>query len=288
MGKKKDKDKRPFFDKMRFRYRLSVLDETSLEVKWHFRLSRLSLFLYLCVFIAATFFILAVLIYTTPLRYYLPGYGDEGNRKTVIAEALRADSLQQEIDQQIAYINIIKDVISGNLKAEEIEPLDSFIILDKKDDGKLDPSERERKFTEKFEEEEKYNLSIIDSRTRENAYVFFRPVKGIVAQKFDPFENVYGISIITSANENVLSVLDGTVIYADYSFNNGWVMQIQHEENYISVYKNNIRLLKKPGDIVYAGEIIAMTGSITEKNVHFIFELWHNGNAVNPEDVIIF
>lgn len=288
MGKKKDRDNRPFFKKIRFTYRLSVLDENSLEEKWHFRLSRLSLFLYVCIFIVITFFILAVLIYTTPLRYYLPGYGDEGNRETVIAESMRADSLQKQMDLQISYLNVIKDIISGNLETEEIEPLDSFIILDKKEGGKLEPSERERMFTEQFEEEEKYNLSIIDTRAREDAYVFFRPVRGIVDQHFNPFEEFYGVSIITSANENVLSVLDGTVIYADYSFNNGWVIQLQHEGNYISVYKNNTRLLKKVGDIAYAGESIAITGNSTEKANHFYFELWHNGSAVNSEDIIIF
>jgi len=288
MKKTKEKSNRPFLEKMRFKYRFSILDENSLDEKWHFRLSRLSLFLYLCIFIVVTFFVLATLIYTTPLRYYLPGYGDEGNREIVIAESLRADSLQKQMDLQISYLNVVKDIISGNLKMEEIVPLDSFIILDKKDSLKLSWSDRERRFIEQFEEEEKYNLSIIDTRSKENAYVFFRPAKGIVKQHFNPAEKVYSVSIITSTNESVLSVLDGTVIYADYSFDNGWVIQVQHEGNYISVYKNNTRLLKNVGNIVYAGENIAITGDSVEKEKNFTFELWQNGNAVNPEDVIIF
>lgn len=286
---KKDKNKKPFFEKMRFRYRFSIMDENSLEEKLFFRLSRLSLFLYICIFIAVTFFVLAILIYTTPLRYYLPGYGDEGNRDVVIAESMRADSLQKQIDLQITYLNVIKDVIAGNLKIDEIEAtVDSFIVIDKKDVGKLEPSAREREFVKRFEEEEKFNLSTIDTRSNENAYVFFRPVRGLVERHYNPLDEFYGVSIITSPNENVLSVLDGTVIFADYSFSHGWVIQIQHEENYISVYKNNIRLLKKMGDIVYAGESVAITGSAAEKDMNFYFELWHNGNAVNPENIIIF
>lgn len=287
MGKKGGNN-RAFFDKMRFKYRISVLDENTLEESWHVRLSKLTLFLYVCVFILITFFILAVLIYTTPLRYYLPGYGDEGNRETVIAESMRADSLQKQMDRQVLYLNVIKDVISGNLDTADIKPLDSLVLIDKKDELALNKSERERSFIEQFEQEEKYNLSSLDSRRNNNAYVFFRPVKGIIEQPFNLLEKQYGISILTSPNENVLSVLDGTVIYADYSFNNGWVIQIQHEGNYISVYKNNSRLLKKAGDIVYAGESIAITENAGMKDNHFYFELWNNGNAVNPEDLIIF
>ena len=287
MGKK-EKSGKPFLERMRFRYRFSIMDENSLEEKLFFRLSRLSLFLYVCVFVVVTFFILAILIYATPLRYYLPGYGDEGNREVVISESMRADSLQIQIDLQASYLNVIKDVIAGNLQVDEVTPLDSFVVLDKKDGGGLDSTEREREFVRQFEEEEKFNLSTIDASRHENAYVFFRPVRGIVERQFNPIEDFYGISIITSPNENVLSVLDGTVIYADYSFDNGWVIQIQHEENYISVYKNNIRLLKKIGDIVSAGENVAITGNAAEKEQNFYFELWHSGNAVNPENIIIF
>jgi hypothetical protein len=284
---KKERNKKPFLEKMRFRYRISIMDENSLEEKFFFRLSRLSLFLYGCSFTVVTFFILSVLLYSTPLRYYLPGYGDAGNREIVIAEALRADSLQKQMNLKIAYLNVIKDVMLGNMNMEEIQSLDSFLVWDRIDGGKLEPSEHERRFIEQFENEELFNLSTINPRAREDAYVFFRPVRGIIEQSYNPFEGFLGVSIITPPNENVLSVLDGTVIYTDFSFNNGWVIQIKHEGNYISMYKNNTRLLKKVGDIVHAGESIAITGSATDGR-NFYFELWHNGRTVNPEDIISF
>lgn len=287
MGKK-EKNNQAFFDKMRFKYRVSVLDENTLEESWHVRLSRLSLFLYACVFVLITFFILAILIFITPLRYYLPGYGDEGNRETVISESMRADSLQSQMDKQIAYMNIIRDVIAGNLDTADIKPLDSIVIIDKKDEPGIEQTERERKFIERFEEEEKYNLSSLGYRPKNDSYVLFKPVNGVIQQHFNAIEQIYGISILTPPNEKVLSVLDGTVIYADYSFNNGWIIQVQHEGNYISVYKNNIRLLKKVGEIVHAGENIAIAGNASEQDQLFEFELWNNGNAVNPEYMIIF
>ena len=129
-------------------------------------------------------------------------------------------------------------------------------------------------------------MSIINPRESEDVYVFFRPVRGIVEQSFSPTEDFFGVSLITSPNENVLSVLDGAVIFTNFSFNFGWVIQVQHEGNFVSVYKNNARLLRRVGDIVSAGESIALTGSADEQS--FYFELWHNGRPVNPEDVISF
>ena len=68
------------------------------------------------------------------------------------------------------------------------------------------------------------------------------------------------------------------------------MIQVQHEDNYLSIYKNNTRLLKKAGDKVKAGEGIAVTGEKAESKTgtQFYFELWKQGKPVNPEDVIIF
>jgi len=283
----KEKSGKPFLERMRFRYRISIMDENSLEEKTFFRLSRLSLFVYVCLFTFVTFVILSILVYSTPLRYYLPGYGDAGNRETVIAEALRADSLQQQMNIKTAYLQVIKNVLRGEKTLHEIQPLDSFIVWERiAEDERLEPTERERQFIEQFEEEERFNLSIISPRVNEGIHVFFRPVRGIIERSFSPLENFFGVSVITSPNENVLSVFDGTVIFTDFSFNYGWVIHVQHNENFSSIYKNNTRLMRRVGDMVSAGETIALTGSVDGQS--FYFELWHNGRPVNPEDVISF
>ncbi len=285
---KKERNNQVFFERMRFKYRVSILDENTLEESWYLRLSRLSIFLYACIFLLVTFVILATLVYITPLRYYLPGYGDEGNRATIIAEAMRVDSLQQQLDRQAAYIEVIRNVIAGNLDTTDIKPLDSVVVIDKKDESGIVASERERQFVQQFEEEEKYNLAILSNPPRNNIYMPFRPVKGIIQQHFNAVERVYGISILTSPGEAVSSILDGTVVYTDYSLDNGWVIQIQHEDNYLSICKNNARLLKKTGEVVRAGEHIAITGYDTEEERLFYFELWNNGDPIDPEDVILF
>jgi septal ring factor EnvC (AmiA/AmiB activator) len=121
-------------------------------------------------------------------------------------------------------------------------------------------------------------------------YVFFRPVSGVVASTFRPKEGEFGIKIITSPQETVISVLEGRVIYNDYTFDNEWVIQVLHDNGYISIYKNIIRLLKFTGDYVKAGESIGITGSDKDSNSrkYFYFEIWRNGNPVNPQELITF
>ena len=287
--KKKRVNLRSFFQKLRFQYRVSVLNENTLEESWHIRLSRLSVLIYASSLIITTFILITILIFTTPIRFYLPGYGDSGNRGRIISESMYTDSLLQEIELQSGYLTVLKKVIEGEIKPDSVATLDSA-ELKKVAVEYLEKSKAEKEFIEKFEREEKYNLSTIQSETNQNIYVFFRPTKGVISSSFNLSERQYGINIITSPNESVVSVLAGTVVYAAFTFDFGWVIQVQHEDNYLSIYKNNTRLLKKAGDKVKAGERIAVTGEKAESKTgtQFYFELWKQGKPVNPEDVIIF
>ena len=87
-----------------------------------------------------------------------------------------------------------------------------------------------------------------------------------------------------------MSVLDGTVISAGWSDENGYTIQIQHEGNIVSVYKHNQKLMKKSGDKVTAGMPIAIVGNAGTLSTgnHLHFELWHNGEAVDPAKYISF
>lgn len=287
--KKKGNSFKSFLHKLRFQYRVSVLNENTLEESWHIRLSRLSVLIYGSSLVLITFILLTLLIYVTPIRYYLPDYGDTGSRSAIISESMYTDSLLRNIELQAGYNEMIREIIKGNIKADSVLSMDS-VQLKETATNYLEKSKKEKEFIEKFEREEKYNLSTIEAKTNDNMYVFFRPTKGVISSAFNLQENQTGIYIITAANETVASVLAGTVVYAAFTFEYGWVIQIQHENNYLSIYKNNTRLLKKPGDNVKAGEGIAITGEGGENKTgtQFYFELWKQGKPVNPEDVIIF
>lgn len=265
------------------------MNENTLEESWHIRLSRFSVFMYSSALIIITFFLLTVLIFTTPISRYLPGYGDSGNRNSIIQESMRVDSLLQQVEMQRNYMALIGGMINGKVKPDSIASLDKKGLKDEAQ-KLLQASEKERSFTENFEKEEKYNLQSIENKPNENVYVFFKPTRGVISSSFDISEEQYGIYMITAPNESVMSVLSGTVVNTAFTFDAGWIISIQHDDNYLSVYKNNTQLLKKTGDAVKAGECIALTGDKSGKKsgAQFYFELWKQGKPVNPEDFIIF
>lgn len=278
-----------FLHKMRFVYRVTVVNENTLEETWHVRLSRFSIFLYSSGLILITFLILATLIFFTPLRYYLPGYNESGNRSAIIQESMLTDSLLRQMKLQESYIDVVKSIIAGEIHPDTLKNLDS-VALKERAEILMEKSEREKEFVEEYENAEKYNLTSLSAKENENIFVFFKPVTGVVSSEFDPENKQFGISVLTAVNETVVSVLAGTVIYTGYTFDQGWVIQIQHDDNYLSVYKNASLSLKKTGDKVRAGEAIAFTGEDSNRKSanHFYFEIWKQGKPVNPEEMIVF
>ena len=108
--------------------------------------------------------------------------------------------------------------------------------------------------------------------------------------KFNLAEKHYGVDIAASKESIVKSVLEGTVIFADWTTETGHTIAIQHSGNLISVYKHNSTLLKQVGSLLKAGEPIAVSGDSGElsSGPHLHFELWHNGTPVDPEEYVTF
>ena len=115
-------------------------------------------------------------------------------------------------------------------------------------------------------------------------------MEGIVTQSFDEKKRHYGTDIVAKANAKVAAVLDGVVIFTDWTVKTGYVIQVQHTNDLISVYKHNSILLKKQGDYVRAGEVLVVVGNTGEESSgpHLHFELWRAGNPLNPENFIKF
>lgn len=273
-------------EKIRFKYRVSILNENTLEEAWHARLSRFSVFVWTCVFFLITFTILALLIFFTPIKRYLPGFEDASVREVVTNELMRVDSLQSALDVQNEYITVMRSLLSGEIQADSITSIDSLTLI-QRERISLEKSQAEQEFCAKVEEKDLFNLT--QSTAVTSQYVFFRPVRGVISASFDPLNNQFGIVLATAPDEIVMSVLSGTVVSTEFTLENGWVIAVQHEDDYLSVYKNNSRLLKAKGESVRAGEAIAQVGESEEPSgVRFEFELWKKGVPVNPEEVIAY
>lgn len=284
----KKKSHKAFWHNIKFKYKLTVINENTLEevVGIHVsKLNGLSVLLAACTII---FLIAAAIIAFTPLRNYLPGYMNSEVRRLVVENALRADSLQQALERQNRYIMNIQDIISGNVKADTVHSIDS--LTDLRAEELMERSKEEDDFRRQYEERERYNLTAVRN-VDAAGLIFYRPVRGVTSVGFNPDNRHYGIDIVAGPNESILSSLDGTVIFAAYTAGTGYVMQIQHTQNFVTVYKHCGSLLKREGDQVKGGDVVALVGeeSGAESGSPYIhFELWHKGIPINPGKYIVF
>ncbi len=284
----KRKKKRAFWNNIKFKYKLTIINENTLEEIVGIHVSKLNGLSVLLTAFFIIFSITAVIIAFTPLRNYLPGYMNSEVRNQVVQNALKVDSLQQMLDKQNLYILNIQDIFSGKVDTDTIHSIDSLTNM--RTDSLMSRSQLEDDFRKQYEETEKYNLTTMEDEREINGLIFFRPTRGMISSPFDADTKHYGTDIAAKQNESVVATLDGTVILSTYTAETGYVIGLQHTRNFISFYKHCGSLLKSAGDEVKAGEAIALvgnTGSLTT-GPHLHFELWRKGRPVNPEKYIIF
>lgn len=287
--------KEKWYRKLRNKYRLVLFNETTFEERISFRLTRIQVFIFLLsmaiTFVALTFFVIAY----TPLKEYIPGYPDIQQKDDLYHLNKIADSLMVDARQKNLYIQNIKRIIENkNVLKTVSEPAVKQINYDTIIDHR---SSQDSMLRKSFENQTRFNLFsrnevIPGIAGKEQIYnqTFFKPLNGIITAKFAPLEKHYGIDIVAPHNDAVKAVLDGTVIMAAWTLETGYVIVIQHAGNLISVYKHNAVLLKHEGDFVKVGEPIAIAGNSGEISTgpHLHFELWDNGNPVNPTNYINF
>ena len=286
----RQRNTKSFWHRIRFKYKLSFINEGTLEEVWSFRLSKLSAFVTLALFACFLIAVTALIIITTPIRNYLPGYLDVEVRKEIVENALRADSLERMVAIHELYLSNVAGILSGTLPLDSIRQIDSLATNDENYEIPRSPSEEA--FVKEFAEEEKYNLTVLadPEKVPTDGVFFYKPVNGTVSAHYEAAIRHYGVDLVAKERESVLATLDGTVVYAGFDSNQGNVIQLQHKNGFISVYKHNALLLKEVGDIVQAGEAIALVGNTGKLSTgpHLHFELWYKGNPVNPEEYIAF
>ena len=280
--------RKAFWKNFKFKYKLTITNENTLEEIVGIHVSKLNGVSVLLSAVTVIFLIASLIIAFTPLRNYLPGYMNTEVREQVVINALRADSLQRMLECQQMYILNIQDIIRGTVKVDSVYSIDSLTMV--RSEELMARTQAEDEFRKQYEETERYNLTTIDNAPSVTGLIYFRPTRGMISSAFDANKKHFGIDIAASPNESVLSTLDGTVIMATYTAETGYVIQVQHNQNLISVYKHCGSLLKKEGDAVKAGEAIALVGNTGEKTTgpHLHFELWNKGRALDPSKYIVF
>jgi hypothetical protein len=101
--------------RLRNRYRLVILNDDTYEEVVTFRLSRMSVYIALSTVFVVLVGLTVALIVFTPLKYYIPGYGNAQIGREYRQLKYVTDSLEKQVSYQAQYINGIKKVLAGDV-----------------------------------------------------------------------------------------------------------------------------------------------------------------------------
>lgn len=285
---KKSKHKN-IWQNIRFKYKLSILNEKTLEEAFAFRLSLLSVIQGGIAFFIIILLLVSALIATTPIKNFLPGYLDIKARQDIVNNALKADSLEELLKLQERYLIQVKSVLSGNVKVDSLTT--RIDELETVSPDKLKASKKEEKYRIEYEEEEKYNLSL-KPKIHDDAQdiAFIRPAKGTIKSNFDLSKQQTGIAMMCDEKSPIMAILQGEVMLTGLQENGLSFIQLVHANGFVSIYKNCSQILKTTGMHVNTGDAIANSATKNERREMepFIIEIWHKGKPVNPAQYIVF
>ena len=275
-----------FWKKLLHNYRFVIISDDSFEEKLSIKLSRLNILALFGSFIFISFFAAILLITYTPLKEYIPGKSTTEVQKSLIELNIKSDSLEKALKSRGVYLQNINNIITGDelitaKKPEEIKSHEAEISFEKSIEDSL--------LRVVVEGEDKSSITFNKEKNNE-FLMFFTPLNGIITDRFNGKQKHFGVDIVAKEKSRIAAALEGTVIVSSWTYETGYVIIIQHKNDYISLYKHNSVLLKKVGDFVSSGDHIAIIGNSGELSTgpHLHFELWYKGNPVNPEDYISF
>ena len=270
-----------WWKRVKRKYRLAVLDDITLREMFHWRLSGLSAITLVTLLFLLLIGILSALIIYTPIRNILPGYS-ESIRQQLILESARVDSLQADLTIQRQYLDVIKNVTAGTIKSDSVQSLDSVQIVQRNQLLEIRNQATEQ-FLSQYEQKERDQLLLFDTRTPMTTLSLFRPVRGVVIESAMPEEQRYSVRLRVPKNENILAVMKGMVVFVQREIDNSHTLMVQHQQ-YVSIYRHVSMVLKRVGASVDAGDALGIMNGRDELE----FEIWRAGEPLNPEEVIAF
>ena len=207
-----------------------------------------------------------------------------------MANAIKIDSLENVMTRWELYAENLSRVLTGEEKAD----YDSLVRIGTtrylSDKSAAELARRDSLLRETVQKEEQFGVGARDERDLPiEGMHFFTPLKGVVANGYDRVSHP-AIDIAAPTGSVVSAVLDGTVIFTAWDAEQGYILILQHREDLLSIYTNNQKLLKSTGETVKAGTPVALVGGTgrTADTDHLHFELWQNGQSLDPTRYISF
>jgi murein DD-endopeptidase MepM/ murein hydrolase activator NlpD len=279
-------------------YQLVVRDVKSYREVGSYNLTPLNLY----VAISTLIFLVAVLVFLliayTPLRTYIPGYGDIVQRQELNEMEELIDEMGAQMERQSITIETMKRNIHGEVvtsadieeKGIKVDTADITPVLLSEEEVRL----RREMALERVGENSRGSSGMAPSPGSTDVplaqLLLVAPVNGEISAGFKLTDDHLGVDILAPQDTPIKAARDGIVFISEFTSSNGNVVGIQHDNNLITFYKHNSQLLKKVGDRVRASEAIAIIGNTGElsSGPHLHFELWHEGKAVDPTEFIRF
>ena len=284
---KNKKENKGFFKKLFNDYKVVVSSEDTFEEKFAFKASKINVFVLMLVYSVILISFTISIVFFTELRELVPGYSSSDLLNRAIYLTRKTDSLEHQIELNNKFYKSIEDVLSG--KTDEFIERDNIPIdssLNDKNLFSISPNSEDSILRNYVDSQDKFNLTI-NELVIENK-MFFSPIKGDITQTFNFEENHFAIDIAADIGTPVKSILDGKILFSEWSVDTGHVIIVDHGDNIVSVYKHNSKSLKEQNDFVQAGEVIAYSGNqgSLSSGPHLHFELWKNGTPIDPEPLL--
>ncbi|MBO6247600.1 MAG: M23 family metallopeptidase [Bacteroidales bacterium] len=272
-------------------YRMTLVDDDTHDELWMLKFSKLNLAVWIITALVVTLAIFWCVVALTPVKTLIPGYPDARTKHEAIQNAIRIDSLENVITKWELYSENLRRVVNGEppLKIDSIMAARSK-AKEMSDKDLKEIAAKDSLLRKEVAAEDRFDVASGGQKVLPiEGMHFFTPLKGVISQGYDKALHPY-LDITAPGNSVVMAVLDGTVISAGWTDEEGYTIRIQHDGDIISVYKHNQKLTKKTGDKVSAGTPIAIVGGTgsTAQGDHLHFELWHKGEAVDPTKYISF
>lgn len=276
--------------KLKSRFRLTILNENTFEEQFSYSLTPMNVIIMFGGLLLVFGTLIYLLVAFTPLKaYVIPDFTDYTYREDARAARITVDSLQAIVNQNERYLADLQIILNGGTLNNAADTGHSATVS--QTNLNYSVTEADSSLRQKLSAQDRYQLALEDEkRSSKTGFLLFKPVAGSVSNEFNAKEGHFGIDLVAPKEDPVKAVLDGTVILSSFTADGGNVLQIQHSNNMVSVYKHNSVLLKKEGDQVKAGESIAFIGNSGDHSngPHLHFELWLNGIPVNPKEYLSF
>ncbi len=281
-------------EQMKHTYRLVVMNNETFEEVGSYRLTLLNVYIFVSTVLVLVAVLVVLAVAFTPLKRYMPGYGEGGENREEVEELYReVKRLEKKLAAEEAVSTSIRKVLVG-----DVETADDIIKTNPADTaGEVERSREEEQLRQEMELQ-KVGLAAQRPRTAnfsprdvplEQMY-FNSPVRGEISAGFMPDKKHFGVDVLAAKNTAIQAAMDGYIFFSDWTLETGNTIGIQHANNTITFYKHNSVLLKKAGSFVKAGEAVAIignTGTLSD-GPHLHFELWHKGTPIDPRDYIKF